>query len=221
MATSPATRRAVVAPPFSTEVVTPHERFGSMSVTRNPTGAAMSRDLPSYLRQAPRDNTLKVDDIAGALPRRRTGRERDTFHATGDIEGAAPKALHTVRSGHHDILSVDDIEGARARSTDLHTKRVVNPLDPVYKLPTAPAVSPPTMPFKRDSYLVDDIPGTRATGGTGAMGNMKPRANNILNVDDVPGARPRPLVHTATGHLDSMDVSDIIHGGVFQTKRCT
>jgi len=211
----------LVTPPFSTEAVTAVERFGSMSVTRNPTGAAMGRDLPSFLRQAPRDNTMKVDDIAGALPRRRTGRERDTFHATGDIDGAAPRTLHTLRSGHHDILSVDDIEGARARSTDLHTKRVVDPLNPVYKLPTAPVEVHPTLPFKRDSYLVDDIPGTRSTGGTGAMGNMKPRPNNLLNVDDVPGARPRPLVHSATGHADSLDVADIIHGGVFQTKRRT
>ena len=41
------------------------------------------------------------------------------------------------------------------------TGRLVDPLNPVYSLPSAPAPAVAELPFKRDSHLVDDIEGSK------------------------------------------------------------
>lgn len=130
-----------------------------MNIARNPTGCTIASPIRAL---APRDS-LSFTAITGAQPRRIF--ERSTFFETGDIHGAQPKAALGLRTGHYDVLSLDDIEGARPHSLDLKSARVLNPLNPQYKLPSAPPVSFPELPFKRDSYTVDDIEGTKAVAG--------------------------------------------------------
>lgn len=181
-----------------------------MSVTRS-AAATVPQPVP-FTTTAPTRASLAVGDIPGAIPRSRISSSgRAIFHDPADVAGARPRPLHVVATGHHDVLAVDDIEGARARAIELHTRRCVNPLEPVYRLPSAPEVVAPLLPHKRDLWLVDDIPGTKAPPhGMAALGDkMKPRDTHALVTDDVPGARPRPRVRIATGHHDILDVADI------------
>lgn len=137
----------------------PAERYASMSITRNPAGASL-RTEKRYTEEL--RNPLDTRDIHGTRANLRFNHVRDTFHETGDISGAAPKPRHLSRSGHVDVLELDDIPGTRARKTDLQTRRCTNPLDPAYKLPSAAEVVPVPAPFKRELQLrLDDIEGTR------------------------------------------------------------
>jgi hypothetical protein len=59
-----------------------------------------------------------------------------------------------------DSLYIDDIEGARTKVTEFHTKRVVDPLCPKYILPSASEiVIDQGRKFLRDSLCVNDING--------------------------------------------------------------
>lgn len=137
----------------------PSERYASMSITRNPAGATL-RTEKRYTEEL--RNPLDTRDIPGTRAHLRFNHVRETFHETGDISGAAPKPRHLSRSGHIDVLELDDIPGTRARKTDLQTRRCTNPLDPAYKLPTAPEAVPAPAPFKRELQLrLDDIEGTK------------------------------------------------------------
>jgi hypothetical protein len=95
------------------------------------------------------------------VPKLSTSKTRDTFFATQDILGAQPRQLIVEHSGHFGLTSMEGIHGARARTTELKTKRMVNPLDPHYSLPSAPEVAFPVPAFKRDLFKVDDIEGTK------------------------------------------------------------
>jgi hypothetical protein len=105
-------------------------------------------------------------------------------------------------------LRVDDIEGARARRAEFHTERVVNPLEPKYKLPSCEVLPPPVPNFIRDNINVDDIKGTKPPP-------LYPwRQRDTHSVDDIEGAKagwkPRhKLVRKQGEPRDYMDTSDI------------
>lgn len=67
-----------------------------------------------------------------------------------------------------DPLFIDDIEGCRPRVKEFRSKRVVNPLNPHYILPSVSAVVlDKGRPFFRDTLTVSDInkkPESKAQG---------------------------------------------------------
>lgn len=115
---------------------------------------------------ASKDLNLKTEDIDGAQAsttfesklQKRQHQNRPTFHDTRDIHGTQPDVLipwHVNRINHN--LKIDDIDGASPLKNRLCMTRQVNPLNPVYKLPSF-KVRPITPPkFIRDSIRVDDI----------------------------------------------------------------
>jgi hypothetical protein len=164
----------------------PTARYAAMSITRNPAGCCIPREDSIIRRRQVAGESLSferdpiaVADIPGATRTQRFAHSRSTFHDTADISGAAPKPRHVARTGHHDIMAHDDIEGTRRRTTDLRSKREVDPLNPQYKLPSAPEQVPVTLPFKRELIMsVDDIAGTRSQ----TYLPWKPRESMQLNV---------------------------------------
>ncbi|POM60834.1 hypothetical protein PHPALM_30256 [Phytophthora palmivora] len=84
------------------------------------------------------------------------------FYDVHDIKGSTSMELHPKnwRAGSDDRFKQLPIEGTTSHPAGFHTNRVVNPLEPNYKLPSftkAPSVEPK---FLRDSYNVSDIEGT-------------------------------------------------------------
>jgi hypothetical protein len=142
---------------------------------------------------------------------------RDSMDVS-DIEGTQTMPLIPISSSSY---VKEEIPGSKPEQKGyfLKTKRIVNPLEPVYPLsrvedrPDTPPSRPPravldvsdiegTSPkpmfkaaYTRDTYTVDDIEGTK------------------------PGWRPPHQKRTTPGML--MDVKDINTGGIFVSKRVT
>jgi hypothetical protein len=147
------------------------------------TGAKSAHKLAASLRE-----TNGVADIRGAQPQPRMGRwthNRPDLFAVDDIEKAAPGGTKLLNKP-CTINKVDDIDGARPSRRTFRTNRHVNPMDPVYQLPSTKerAITPPR--FLRDSMDVSDIGGTKPRESRGGD-----RPNLSLDVSDIPGARHR------------------------------
>ncbi|KAA0151135.1 hypothetical protein FNF27_05629 [Cafeteria roenbergensis] len=147
-------------------------------------------------RRAPQLRAVnQTQDIAGATSKRlmgRFGHNRSDFYGTGDIEGAAPsnRLSREVRK-ESTINRTDDIDGARPSRRTFRTSRRVNPLDPQYDLPAAPArpVTPPR--FVRDAMDNTDIAGAQAPVPASQRPVAARRAPT--DVSDIPGAVSRAL----------------------------
>jgi hypothetical protein len=204
-------------------------RYASMSISRNPAGCTLKG--PHRLEGREVRDLMSIADIEGAAAREKFPHTRDTFHRTSDIPGAVAKPRHVHRTGHHDILSHDDIEGTRVRSLDLRTQRRVDPLDPRYQLPSVPDVRAEEKPFKRD-FLTDvsDIEGTRSSHmrsisrGARAKAERAERGASVdrtLNIDDIEGTRSVSQIRPLKGSVDSLNVRDITDAGLKASKRDT
>lgn len=191
----------------------PAQRFASMSISRNPAGCTL-RGAHRFEGREVRE-AISVADIEGAAHKPKVSHSRETFHHTADIPGAAAKPKHVFRTGHHDVLDHSDIEGTRVRTTDLHTKRRVDPLDPRYQLPSVPDIRPADLPFKRDLITdVSDIEGTRSSALRSVSRNARAReggerVDRTLNVDDIEGTKPVSQIRHLSGHTDPLNVRDI------------
>lgn len=148
------------------------ERFQTMSIARNPLGCTITSSRKRELHPEPKE------EVFGAQPKPYLTHARETFHHVADIEGAAPKPLIGARTGHYEPLSLDDIRGSRPKQTYLKTNRVVDPLQPVYKLPIGEALPPSPPPYKRDLYQVDDIAGTKPA----PLEKWQPRESLMVDV---------------------------------------
>ena len=113
-------------------------------------------------------------------------------------------------------LTTEDIEGAQPRKKGFTTKRCVDPLQPVYKLPSfqlqpiaVPADPVGTIP----TNFTDDISGCKPRRATRARSDM----GRGLDVSDIDYAQPhfrreiRP--HQTKQGSGSLDVSDINNAG--------
>ena len=105
-----------------------------------------------------------------------------------DIDQSCPKALHQPLNKPYYNLRSDDIAGTKPAIAKFKTKREAsNPLNPVYRLPSFEPLEPVIPKFIRDSINVDDIPGTRPK--TFHQRTIEDRiTNNVLDID---GARPK------------------------------
>jgi hypothetical protein len=83
------------------------ERYASMSVSRNPFGATVEiKPRPMQPREFQGNS-----DISGSRPKSLPPFQRKNFHDNFDVDGSHSKPLHTLHTGHVDILAIDDIEG--------------------------------------------------------------------------------------------------------------
>ena len=81
----------------------------------------------------------------------------DFINKIDDIEYAQPKKEKILNKPNF-ILDVRDIEKAYPKKVNPNSQRHVNPLNPVYKLPSYPIPPPPTPPkFIRDQMDISDI----------------------------------------------------------------
>ena len=73
-----------------------------------------------------------------------------------------------------DPLFIDDIEGCRPKAKEFRTKRVVNPLNPQYILPSVSAVVlDKGRPFFRDTLNVTDINNKRECKTQGGSSQLR------------------------------------------------
>ena len=111
-----------------------------------------------------RDSTFQRHDIDGANPRIRIPpAQRDSgFGLSTFIESIPDRAKHISKVS--DPLYRDDIEGARPKAHEFRTNRIVDPLCPVYKLPSPAEISvDPGRGFQRDTLKIEDINGPKKT----------------------------------------------------------
>ena len=159
--------------------------------------------------------SLSTEDIEGAKPLLRGYQcinKPEFSNYTKDIERAHPKQLHLGLNKPNYSLMTSDIEKARPKKGDFVTKRITDPLNPVYKLPsfeTMP-ITPPK--YIKDSISVSDIEGTKPEI------YHKWNIRDNISVKDIDGARPKPERQLAKP--DFMNPKDI-NGENFQTKRFT
>ena len=107
--------------------------------------------------------TNRIDDIERSQPFYPPSRftNKPDLHNVGDIEAAQTRNLHAaLRNKPSYCYTNDDIVGSKPKPYMFKTARVVDPVDPVYGLPSCPLrpVTPPR--FLRDGHSVADIQGT-------------------------------------------------------------
>ncbi|CEG43268.1 uncharacterized protein PHALS_13475 [Plasmopara halstedii] len=130
--------------------------------------------------------TNDVTDIRGAKPLLKNHMyvNKPHFYDPRDIKGSTSMELHpkSRNAGSDDRFKQLPIEGSTPRPSGFRTDRVVNPLEPTYKLPSfnqAPLLAPK---FLRDSYNVADIEGTCIK-----IRDIK-HPRDVLKLNDIAGA---------------------------------
>lgn len=138
---------------------------------------------------------LDVSDIDGAQPRHRE------YHpyVQEEIDVGKHKSITSVNKPDH-ILSCKDIEGAYPSPSKQKSKRVVDPLEPDYKLPSYTPAPPPDVPFLRDTLNVTDIKGTSSK----PLYPGEPKPVTSLTVIPNTVVPPRPM---RTYTLDTSDIN--------------
>lgn len=153
--------------------------------------------------------TNDISDIDGAhaAPSYRLYTNKPVF-TQADIPGSTSKVLCHGRNTRDNSLFIDDIEGTRRMIKDrmMRTNRHVNPLEPVYQLPSYSPLEPSQPVFVRDNIDVSDIEGTKP----------KPKkefaTRDIMAIQDIEGARSglkQTLKLNAIQTKNILDVQDI------------
>lgn len=156
--------------------------------------------------------TNKTRDIDGAVPDVKYGKyvNKPNLFEPSDIDGAKPKRIEKTRNVPDNSLYVDDIDGARTFIKDkmLRTGRHVNPLVPVYSLPSYQTYSHEHPKFLRNTLDVSDIDGAAPK----IPRKFEPRVT--MQADDIEGAqanwRPRHRrARLEAPPMDNMYIADI------------
>eukprot|EP01039_Chlorochromonas_danica_P002693 gene2693-2943_t len=153
--------------------------------------------------------TNDISDIDGAhaAPSYRLYTNKPVF-TQADIPGSTSKVLCHGRNTRDNSLYIDDIEGTRRMIKDrmMRTNRHVNPLEPVYQLPSYAPLEASQPTFLRDNIDVSDIEGTKP----------KPKkefaTRDIMSIQDIEGARTglkQTLKLNAIETKNILDVQDI------------
>lgn len=190
------------------------DRFLTMSL-----GTLGPATIPNKTRVSVTRDINCVGDIEGAKPELKFLRYtcRPNFYGTDDIDGTAPMKLHKKISRCDDDLA--PVEGSVPKRTFFKTSRVVDPLDPDYKLPSCCPAEPCVPRFLRDGYTVTDI------DGTAPRSKFRFAQRETHDCKDIEGAqsgwRPRnERVRRDGPPVDFMSVKDINDSG-FKTRRTT
>mmetsp|Transcript_79432 Transcript_79432/g.158604 ORF Transcript_79432/g.158604 Transcript_79432/m.158604 type:complete len:570 (+) Transcript_79432:39-1748(+) len=163
--------------------------------------------------------TNLVHDIDGAQPAAvYKNTNKPSFYEPKDIRGTTSKQLIRTTNAPDNTLRLDDIDGAQPRPYTFKTNRVVDPLLPAYKLPSATMAEPLEPKFIRDSYSVSDIQGTKSR----PLYPLAQRHNHECS--DIEGAqtgwRPRnqQARYDAPPSNNQLDVRDINNVGFKSTR---
>jgi hypothetical protein len=159
---------------------------------------------------------LRVDDIPGA---RYVAPKVTQHHCTldvTDISGAATKPMVQEHKTPVDVMRLDDIEGSRPKVVRQlpHSQRMLNPVDPKYKMPSAPPIVPLAPRFIRNSLYNDDVEGAKPMS---YRTDKPPR--DLLRTDDIDGCKPAPQARELSGASNSLNVRDINTDGLHPTTR--
>ncbi|KAJ0395635.1 hypothetical protein P43SY_003291 [Pythium insidiosum] len=164
----------------------------------------------------PTHTTNDVSDIAGARPllKDHVYVNKPHFHEPSDIAGSCSKELHPRHR-------------SSPQPSGFRTNRVVNPMQPEYKLPSFQAAPPLIPKFLRDSYDVSDIAGTSFRPKIIANPRSPMRVSHAtgLEQDDIAGAQAGWLPFHKRGMRehpprDILDVADIVNVD-FKSSRVT
>ena len=168
-----------------------------------------SRDCP--IRKIDKINTnrkwstnLYNLDIDKSVPNRPNifTNKIDFINKVDDIEKARPNK-EVILNKPDFILNIRDIEKAYPKSTFWKSQRHINPLNPVYKLPTYKKITPKPLPkFIRNQIDISDIEKTKPK----KLYPLKMRP--FKNYDDIKGVHPRKPYERKEIH-DSLNLSDI------------
>ena len=143
-------------------------------------------------------------DIAKSVPYRSNIfiNKIDFINKVDDIEYAQPKKEKILNKPNF-ILNVRDIEKAYPKKVNPNIQRHVNPLNPVYKLPSYPIPPPPTPPkFIRDQIDISDIEKARPN----KLFPLKMRP--VKTYDEIIGNHPKkPYVRKI--FYDSFNYNDV------------
>jgi hypothetical protein len=172
------------------------------------------------------NGTNYIGDISGAQPTQKMNRftNKPNLYSINDIKGTRPLELHRGTNSVDYTLKLDDIEGAMPAGKSHLLARAyskpVDPLMPVYKLPSYEVPKDVTPAFLRDTLDTSDISGTRAA----PLYRYPARENYLVN--DIEGAKagwkPRHKRAGVEGTpRDIMAVADINQQGVKKSNRCS
>lgn len=105
-----------------------------------------------------RDSSFQRHDIDGADPRIRIPpAQRDSGFGLSTFIEPIPDRAKSIKKVSNPLYHAD-IEGSQPKADDFKTARVVDPLCPVYKLPTPAEISvDPGRSFQRDTLSIEDI----------------------------------------------------------------
>ncbi|KAH7463707.1 hypothetical protein PRIC1_006589 [Phytophthora ramorum] len=183
----------------------------------------MDRGRGPLPQRRPDRVTNDVSDILGTRPQLKNHVyvNKQHFYDAHDIKGSTSMELHPKnwRAGSEDRFKQLPIEGTTSLPAGFRTDRVVNPLEPSYKLPSFTTAPPLEPKFLRDSYNVSDIEGT----------SMKVRdiqhPRDGLKLDDIAGAQAGWLPRHKRGlrenpPRDTLNVLDITNVD-FKSSRVT
>jgi hypothetical protein len=129
----------------------------------------------------------EISDIPGAQRRVHYEAYKKTPFLQSEVDGSTSKQLHWTRNVPDNALRIDDIPGTRHTVKDrmMRTQRRVDPLNPVYALPSYPAAQHVPTRFIKDSQDISDIEGSRT------VVKVLPPPRDNISVADIEGARPR------------------------------
>ena len=181
--------------------------YTTMSIASiGPSTLPQSHSIHTFLHPSSHNGFYTEPEVKKPMSMTRMG----TQLLTEDINGAQPKPLHRARRN----VDLTIFRGFNKRSDLIcperfsQTQRVVDPLNPAYKLPFSLPIEPYSPKFVRDSFNVEDIEGTKCRP-------VKERAvRDVLKLDDIDGTntrwRPRhELARFNSPARDIMDVKDI------------
>jgi hypothetical protein len=162
------------------------------------------------------NSNLKVDDIEGAktkVPGYQFQNKANLSNQNWDIDRSGPRALHIGLNKPEYSLKNDDIDRCKPQFQKFKTKRVVNPMNPNYKLPKTELIPVEEPKFIRDNINNDDIEGAKP---------KKPKyfkTRDTMRVDDIEGTRTKPSIRRASSY-NNFDYSDVTKNQ-FATSRMT
>ena len=143
-------------------------------------------------------------DIESSVPKRNNifTYKKDFINKTDDIEKAKPKKEFILEKPNF-ILDISDIERAHPKKLFWNSQRHVNPLNPVYKLPSYIKADPNTPPkFIRNQIDISDIAKTRPK----KLYPLKMRP--FKSYDEIKGVHPKKAYVRKKIH-DSLNYSDL------------
>ena len=143
-------------------------------------------------------------DIESSVPKRNNifTYKKDFINKTDDIEKARPKK-EVILEKPNFILDISDIERAHPKKLFWNSERHVNPLNPVYKLPSYIKADPITPPkFIRNQIDISDIAKTKPK----KLYPLKMRP--FKSYDEIKGVHPKKAYVRKKIH-DSLNYSDL------------